>query len=86
MHLGNVLHHARGRFLRDWRFQIGFYVTSFIFFHRTYMTGLRDHKMIVIKAVICSVGSMFFSPSPAHFCPTGFCSSALRRARIMDKH
>ena len=34
-------------------FEIGFYVTSFVFyFIAAYMTGLRDHKLIVITAVI----------------------------------
>ena len=34
-------------------FKIGFYTTSFVFYFITaYMTGLRDHKLIVITAVI----------------------------------
>lgn len=34
-------------------FKIGFYVTSFFFyFIAAYMTGLRDHKLIVLTAVI----------------------------------
>ncbi|MDA0784732.1 MAG: tripartite tricarboxylate transporter TctB family protein [Proteobacteria bacterium] len=34
-------------------FKIGFYVTSFFFyFIAAYMTGLRDHKLIVVTAAI----------------------------------
>ena len=54
-------------------FQIGFYVTSFIFyFIATYMTGLRDHKMIVITAVILfPLLYVFFTIALGAFLPEG---------------
>ncbi len=54
-------------------FQIGFYVTSFVFyFIATYMTGLRDHKMIVITAVILfPLLYVFFTIALGAFLPEG---------------
>lgn len=54
-------------------FQIGFYVTSFVFyFIATYMTGLRDHKMIVITAAILfPLLYAFFTLALGAFLPEG---------------
>ncbi len=54
-------------------FKIGFYVTSFVFyFIATYMTGLRDHKIIVITAVILfPLLYLFFTIALGAFLPEG---------------
>lgn len=54
-------------------FQIGFYVTSFVFyFIATYMTGLRDHKVIVLTAVILfPLLYLFFTVALGAFLPEG---------------
>ena len=54
-------------------FQIGFYVTSFVFyFIATYMTGLRDHKVILLTAAILfPLLYLFFSVALGAFLPEG---------------
>lgn len=54
-------------------FEIGFYVSSFIFyFIATYMTGLRNHKMIVLTAVILfPLLYLFFTVALGAFLPEG---------------
>ena len=54
-------------------FEIGFYVTSFVFyFIATYMTGLRDHKIIVITALILfPLLYLFFTLALGAFLPEG---------------
>lgn len=54
-------------------FKIGFYVTSFFFyFIAAYMTGLRDHKLIVITAAILfPLLYAFFTLALGAFLPEG---------------
>ena len=54
-------------------FEIGFYVTSFVFyFIATYLTGLRDHKIIVITALILfPLLYAFFTLALGAFLPEG---------------
>lgn len=54
-------------------FQIGFYVTSFVFyFIATYMTGLRNHKMIVMTAaVLFPLLYAFFTLALGAYLPEG---------------
>ncbi len=54
-------------------FEIGFYVTSFVFyFIAAYMTGLRNHKMIVITGLILfPLLYAFFTLALGAFLPEG---------------
>ena len=54
-------------------FKIGFYVSSFIFFFiATYMTGLRDHKAIILTAVVLfPLLYFFFTFALGAFLPEG---------------
>jgi len=54
-------------------FQIGFYVTSFVFyFIATYMTGLRDHKVILwTAAILFPLLYLFFTVALGAFLPEG---------------
>lgn len=54
-------------------FEIGFYVSSFFFyFIAAYMTGLRDHKMIVVTAVVLfPLLYAFFTLALGAFLPEG---------------
>lgn len=54
-------------------FQVGFYSTSFVFFFiATYMTGLRNHKMILLTAVILFPALyLFFTVALGAFLPEG---------------
>ncbi len=54
-------------------FKIGFYVTSFFFyFIAAYMTGLRDHKLILLTAVILfPLLYAFFTLALGAFLPEG---------------
>jgi hypothetical protein len=54
-------------------FEIGFYVSSFIFyFIATYMTGLRNHKMIGLTALILfPMLYLFFTVALGAFLPEG---------------
>lgn len=54
-------------------FQIGFYSTSFVFFFiATYMTGLRNHKVIALTAVILFPALyLFFTVALGAFLPEG---------------
>ena len=54
-------------------FQIGFYVTSFVFyFIATYMTGLRNHKVIALTALILfPMLYLFFTVALGAFLPEG---------------
>ena len=54
-------------------FEIGFYVASFVFyFIAAYMTGLRNHKMIVLTAIILfPLLYAFFTLALGAFLPEG---------------
>lgn len=54
-------------------FQVGFYSTSFVFyFIATYMTGLRNHKVIALTAVILFPALyLFFTVALGAFLPEG---------------
>ncbi len=57
-------------------FEIGFYGPFIFYFIATYMTGLRDHKMIVLTAVILfPLLYVFFTVALGAFLSKASCSS-----------